>query len=102
MAESTAMIQVEVAFATPQKQQIVSLEVPEGTTATEAVRQSAIAKDFPDFDFNAAPMGIFGKKLAQPETEVLQAGDRVEVYRPLLIDPKQARLNRAAKARESN
>ncbi len=96
------MIQVEVAFATPQKQQIVTLDVPSGTTAAEAVRHSAIAKDFPEFDFAGAPLGIFGRKLSQPESTVLQAGDRVEVYRPLLIDPKQARLNRAAKARESN
>lgn len=102
MADSADLIQVEVAFATPDKQQIVSLDVSVGTTATEAVRQSAIAKDFPDFDFTSAPMGIFSKKLTQPESTVLQAGDRVEVYRPLEIDPKQARLNRAAKARESN
>lgn len=94
-------IKVEVAYATPEKQQIIALDVAIGTTAVEAVRLSGIEREFPELDAQGAAMGIFGRKLAQPEATVLQAGDRVEIYRPLLIDPKQARLNRAAKARQS-
>lgn len=96
-----AQIKVEVAYATPDKQRIIELEVPSGTTATEAVRQSGIEREFPELDVAQAPMGVFGRKLNNPESTELQAGDRVELYRPLLIDPKQARLNRAAKARQA-
>lgn len=91
------MIKVEVAYATPEKQLIIEVEVAEGATMTEAVRLSGIDQEFPELDINAVPMGLFGRKVPKPEQQVLQAGDRVELYRPLLIDPKQARLNRAAK-----
>ncbi|PTY38103.1 RnfH family protein [Saccharospirillum sp. MSK14-1] len=101
MADAVKTIAVEVAFATPEKQLIVALDVPVGTNATEAVRLSGIDQEFPEENIPAAPLGIFGRKLAEPEKTELSAGDRVEIYRPLLIDPKQARLNRAAKARES-
>jgi len=100
MVDGMGSISVEVAFATPQKQLIVTLDVPAGTTANEAVRLSGVDQEFPDEDIAAAPLGIFGRKLSEPEKTVLEAGDRVEIYRPLLIDPKQARLNRAAKARQ--
>jgi len=100
MAEVMDSIAIEVAFATPEKQLIVALDVPAGTNAVEAVRLSGIAREFPDEDIAAAPLGIFGRKLAEPEKTELATGDRVEIYRPLLIDPKQARLNRAAKARQ--
>lgn len=101
MVDYMGSIKVEVAFATPEKQLIVALDVPTGTTVAEAVRQSGIEREFPDVDIAAAPLGIFGRKLAEPASTVLNAGDRVEIYRPLLIDPKQARLNRAAKAQQS-
>lgn len=91
------MIEVEVAYALPDKQAIVRLQVAQGTTAREAVRLSNIAQDFVGLDVEQAKLGIFSKALAKPDEEVLSAGDRVEIYRPLLIDPKQARLNRAAK-----
>lgn len=100
MAENMDSIRVEVAFATPEKQRIVAVDVPLGTTATEAVRLSGIAQEFPQDNLAVAPLGIFGRKLTEPQTTQLSAGDRVEIYRPLLIDPKQARLNRAAKARQ--
>ena len=94
-------IAVEVAYATPEKQKIIELLVPEGTTARQAVEQSGIDREFPDIDLNS-PMGIFsrpldGKDLPLPEDYVLSARDRVEIYRPLIIDPKQARLARAKK-----
>lgn len=101
MAAMMTSIAVEVAFATPEKQLIVTLDVPAGTTVSEAVRQSGIEREFPDQNIATAPVGIFGRKIAEPQSTLLSAGDRVEIYRPLLIDPKQARLNRAAQARQS-
>ncbi len=90
-------MKVEVAYATPEKQQIIALEVSEGTTALEAVHQSGIRDVFPEIDPDGDNMGIFGKVIKSPAEHPLRDGDRVEIYRPLKIDPKQARLNRAKK-----
>jgi len=99
-------INVEVAYATPQRQEIVALRVVVGTTASEAVLASGILDAFPEIDIDTQPMGIFsrplnGKGKPLPQEYVLQAGDRVEIYRPLQIDPKQARLERAKDKAES-
>ncbi|MDF0749532.1 RnfH family protein [Marinobacter sp. 71-i] len=91
------MIRVEVAFARPDRQEIISLDVDEGTTAVEAVKRSGIAAVFPEVDPENDDMGIFGKVIKNPSDHELRDGDRVEIYRPLKIDPKQARLNRAKK-----
>lgn len=92
-------MKVEVAYATPDKQTIVVLDVPEGSTMLEAVKQSGITSVFPEIDPGTNDMGVFGKVVKSPAKHRLKAGDRVELYRPLLIDPKQARLNRARKPR---
>ncbi|MEA1080777.1 RnfH family protein [Marinobacter qingdaonensis] len=88
---------VEVAYARPDKQEIVPVTVPEGTTALEAVKLSGIVALFPEVDPESIDMGIFGKVIKDPAAHQLREGDRVELYRPLKIDPKQARLNRAKK-----
>jgi uncharacterized protein len=98
--QSVAMIGVEVAYATPERQLIIALQVAEGTTAYEAVIQSGITAEFEGIDPQRDPMGIFsrpldGKSSPLPAEYELQVGDRVEIYRPLIIDPKQARLKRA-------
>lgn len=102
MSGQSKTIEVEVAYATPEKQKIISLQVPEGTTAIEAAELSGITRLFPNIDLANHPMGIFselmdGKKLPLPAEYVLEQKDRIEIYRPLIIDPKQARLARAAK-----
>lgn len=94
------MIQVEVAFALPTEQKIVTLQVEEGTTAYEAVARSRIAELFTQIDINSDPMGIFGKAIKDPKQHTLREGDRVEIYRPLIADPKEARARRAAKLKE--
>ena len=99
-------IDVEVAYAIPEQQRIITLRVAVGTTAREAVTTSGILEIFPEIDIDTQPMGIFSKPLngkgrPLPEEYVLQAGDRVEIYRPLQIDPKQARLERAKDKAES-
>ncbi|ERP94640.1 protein RnfH [Marinobacter sp. ES-1] len=90
-------MQVEVAYARPDKQQIVPVKVPEGTTALEAVKLSGIVDIFPEIEPDTIDMGVFGKVIKDSASHELREGDRVELYRPLKIDPKQARLNRAKK-----
>ena len=96
----TDKIQVEVAYALPDKQKIIALEVGSDTSVSEAARLSGIVDEFPEINLEDAKFGIFGKAVRTPDTEILKAGDRVEIYRPLIIDPKQARANRAAKAKK--
>ena len=96
-------ISVEVAYALPHKQKIVELLVTPGTTALQAAIKSGLEKEFPGLDVSKAKMGIFGqalgtKGLNPPAEHILQPGDRVEIYRPLVADPKEARRKRAAKA----
>jgi len=90
-------MQVEVAYATPQEQRILTLEVPVGSTLEQALGLSGIEEHFPDIDLANSRFGIFGK-LAGADAS-LRPGDRVEVYRPLLADPKEARKKRAAKGK---
>ena len=92
---ASATIRVEVACALPARQSVETLDVPVGCTAREAVRRSGIAAAFPELDVEQRALGIFSR--AVDDDHVLVAGDRVEIYRPLLLDPKQARRQRAAK-----
>ena len=92
------MINVEVAYALPDKQRIEKLSVAQGTTALEAVEQAKMGRFFDDLpDLRAAKVGVFGK--AVPVTHELSEGERVEIYRELLVDPKAIRRARADKAR---
>ena len=90
-----ATLPVEVACALPDRQRVVTVRVAPGTTAREAVRASGIAAEFPALDIEGCPVGIWGQVV--PGEQVLRAGDRVEIYRPLESDPREAR--RAAVAR---
>ena len=91
--------QVEVAYARPDVQVIIPLEVEAGTTLAEAIHVSGILEQFPEIDLAKNKVGIFGK-LAKPDT-VLREKDRVEIYRPLIADPKESRRKRAAKKEKS-
>lgn len=100
MGERT--IHVEVAAGTPEKQVLISLEVPEGTTLIEAVRRAGVAERLPGIEIDPQRLGVFGT-VRSPDTE-LSDGDRAEVYRPLRADPKQVRrelaeLERAGKGK---
>lgn len=92
------MIKIEVAYADVDRQVIYSVDVEEGCTIEQAITASPLLKDFPHIGLANSKVGVFGvqKKM---ET-VLHQGDRVEVYRDLIIDPKQARLNRLAKKKQ--
>ena len=82
-------------------QQLLVLTVPEGTTLRAAVLASGIGRAFPELDLEHCPVGIFGKQVMDPQVRVVQAGERIEIYRPLLADPKEIRRQRAAKAAEA-
>lgn len=92
------MIQAEVAYASPERQEILSIKVPQGASVYDAAEQSGICTRFPEINLQESSMGIFGKVVKAPRDQVLQEGQRIEIYRPLKIDPKQARLNRAKKS----
>ncbi len=105
-ATENSVITVEVAYALPERQRIISLQVEAGTSAYEAVLRSGICEEFTAIDPDQDAMGVFsrhldGKGLPLPKDYVMQAGDRVEIYRPLIIDPKQARLQRADQGNKS-
>jgi len=89
------MLEIEVAFAKPEEQVIVPLQLPEGATVELAIKTSGLLARFPEIDQTDIKAGIFGQvcKLDQ----VLKQGDRVEIYRALIHDPKEARRQRAAK-----
>ena len=89
------LLAIEVALATPRKQRIVPLAVTPGTTCREAVVQSRIGDEFPDIDVLNAPLGVYGE-VCEPNAQV-EEGDRVEIYRPLLLHPREQRRQRMAR-----
>ena len=91
-------IEIEVVYGLAHKQKLVSILVDQGTTVRQGAEQSGLDKEFSELNIAESKLGIFGKAVRSPDTELLKAGDRIEIYRPLLIDPKAARANRAAKA----
>jgi len=93
MAE--VLIDVEVAYATPEQQMIVALKMPEGATVEQAINASGLLNHFPEIVWTDIKVGIFGS-VCMLDQSVRQA-DRVEIYRPLIHDPKEARRQRAAK-----
>ena len=96
--EANSRICVEVAYARPDIQVIIPLEVGLGTTVEQAVRQSGVLERFPEIDLAVNKVGIFGKlsKLDQ----ILREKDRVEIYRKLIADPKEIRKQRAAEGKK--
>ena len=93
----TAMVKetvsIEVVFAVPEKQERVQIKVPSGTLIRDAVRLSFIDFLFPGYDLSALPVGVWNE--VKPQTYVVQSGDRVEIYRSLINNAKDARRRRA-------
>ena len=90
-------INVEVAYATPEKQRIIKLNVDSGTKIEDAISRSGILEEFPEIDVADSKVGVFGKAAAM--STALKEGDRVEIYRPLIADPKEVRRKRAAEGK---
>ncbi len=95
-----AVIQIEVVYASVQRQVLKTVDVPLGSSVRQALALSAMDKEFPELDLSHCAVGIFGKVVADPAARVLEAGERIEIYRPLVADPMEIRRLRAAKARE--
>jgi putative ubiquitin-RnfH superfamily antitoxin RatB of RatAB toxin-antitoxin module len=86
---------VVVCYALPQQEFLRTLAVRQGTTVGEAIEASGVLAAFPDINLVTQPVGIFAKK--KTLDTVLRAHDRIEIYRPLVADPKDSRRKRAAK-----
>ena len=95
------VIEIEVVYAAVDRQVLRTVSVAEGSTIWAAVLASGIGEAFPELNLADCPLGIFGKVVADPQVRLVQAGDRIEIYRPLLADPKEVRRLRAAKAAEA-
>jgi putative ubiquitin-RnfH superfamily antitoxin RatB of RatAB toxin-antitoxin module len=80
-------------YALPERQLLLAIDVPAGTRARDALRLAKIEQHFPELDILVCPLGVFGQPVE--EDFVLRAGDRLEVYRPLLNDPREQRRDRA-------
>jgi uncharacterized protein len=90
MAET---LHVEVVYALPQRQELVKLTLPVGSTLQQAVEASGLPQRYPDIDLAKLKLGVYGK-LSKPDA-LLRERDRVEIYRPLIADPKEVRKKRA-------
>jgi uncharacterized protein len=88
---------IEVVFALPERQELVAVELEEGATVADAIERSSIAALFPEHDIGRLPVGIWGRMVERDH--VLEDGDRVEIYRPLAIDPREQRRALAAKGK---
>jgi putative ubiquitin-RnfH superfamily antitoxin RatB of RatAB toxin-antitoxin module len=94
MAET---ISISVVYALPERQDIVELDVPQGTTVEQAVELSKLPARFPEIGARAVQCAVFSRLVKA--SDVLVEGDRVEILRPLLIDPKESRRQAAARSR---
>jgi uncharacterized protein len=94
---TTETIQVEVTYARPERQDVISVKLPVGASLLQAVEKSGLPAKYPEIDLAKSKFGIYSK-LAKPDT-VLRDRDRVEIYRPLIADPKEVRKQRAAEGK---
>lgn len=92
--DTAAAIEVEIVYALLSRQVLTTIQVPSGTTLEQAIQLSGILKQFPEIDLSKNRIGVFGR-LAKRDT-LVKLRDRVEIYRPLLIDPKESRRLRVS------
>ena len=105
VGNTVGLINIEVAYAVPESQVLLDITVPLGTTAVQAVEQSGVLQKFPEIDLATSKLGIFARVLGtqgtpEPNMYEVREGDRVEIYRPLILDPKEIRRRRAETARK--
>ncbi len=93
------LLSIEIVYATPECQRLIALSVAPGATVAGTIEASGILREFPEIDLAVNRVGIFGQ-LARLD-ELVQDGDRVEIYRPLQADPKEARRERALKSKRA-
>lgn len=90
-------LNVEVAYALPRLQRVLEVPFVEGMTAMQAVESAGLLQEFPELSATTLTLGVFGRVV--PPAQVLRPGDRVEIYRPLKVDPREARRRLAAQGR---
>lgn len=95
LSNNLTKMHVEVIFALPDEQIVIDVELPGEATVDDAIRESKIMEKYPEIDLEVNKTGIFGKPAKRDA--VLHRGDRVEIYRPLIADPKEMRKQRAKK-----
>jgi len=93
----SAALSVEVCYALPDAQTLIAVDVPAGATVQQAIDASGILRKHPEIDLSTQKVGIYGK--LKPLDAQLADHDRVEIYRPLIVDPKMARQRRVDKTR---
>lgn len=91
------LIEVEVVYPLPHEQRIFKASGAPGMTLTEAIEKSRILEHYPELDISKVDVGVYGKQM--PKDSPLNPGDRVEIYRPLIADPKEVRKKRAAEGK---
>jgi len=91
------LITIEVLYPLPQKQEIFVVKLPEGATVRQAIEACGVLQKYPEIDLTKNKFGVFAK-LAKPDAP-LRDRDRVEIYRPLIADPKEVRKQRAAEGK---
>ncbi|CAH0532788.1 hypothetical protein VST7929_00635 [Vibrio stylophorae] len=90
------LLHVEVAYALPARQQVYHLAVTPDSTVEAIIRQSGVLETFPEIDLAVNKVGIYSRTVQLAAS--VQDGDRIEIYRPLIADPKEIRRKRAAQA----
>ena len=95
-----SVIHVEVVLAMPERQELRSIEISAGSTVAEAIIISGLPDLFEGFELDLDKVGIFGQKVSADQ--LLREGDRIEIYRPLIADPKEVRRQRALNQAEAN
>lgn len=88
-------LDIEVAYALPDQQFVIALTLPAGATVADALAAVAALAPFAELDLDAVPVGVFGDRV--PRERLLEDRDRVEIYRPLVTDPREARRRRAGR-----
>lgn len=94
------MISVEVAYASVTQQRVVTLSVSAGSTIQDAIMRSGVLSEFPEIDLDRQKIGVYGKRRAL--SDIVCDGDRIEIYRPLTIDPKEARRAKAKRMKDKS
>lgn len=92
-------MRVEVAYAGPGRQSVVTVELGTGATVRQAIETSRLLSGYPGIDLAVNPVGIYGERVAL--SRVLAEGERVEIYRPLVADPGEARKKKAARKKRT-
>lgn len=98
MGTTNTMLSIEVVYASVTAQKVIALSVKEGATIQEAIEQSGILSSFPEIDLTQQKVGVFGKRKVL--SDIVQDNERIEIYRPLVIDPKEARRAKAKRQKK--